>query len=110
MEEIDVKNDNPPIAKDEILSQEDSILKTNETKALPELDEENILNTEHGQEKEIQDGYTSLFDFIEDETADDEINASLDPIAFSQSPTVSRDAFKTLSLEDPNLLEFCGHL
>ncbi len=107
MEKMDVKSDNFSEAEENQPSQKDTNLKTNETKTLPELDLEDTFNEETEQEKVKPDEYTSLIDFIEDETAEDKINASLDPAGFSKSPTVSRDAFKSKILEDskPNHTE-----
>jgi hypothetical protein len=99
----DVDIESHPDSEDEEPNQAVSNLKTNETKTLPELDNEENFNLEPEGKKAEKNTTSSLIDFFKDKSAEDKVNAEFDPTRFSESPTIPRNAFQPNTVEETPL-------
>ncbi|MAT44901.1 MAG: hypothetical protein CL609_21425 [Anaerolineaceae bacterium] len=100
VESKEVNGDRLPDSEDEEPNRKAPFLETNETKTLPELDNEDSFNLEPDDKKSEKNPTSSLIDFFKDKSAEDKINAEFDPTGFSQSPTIPRNAFQSDPLEE----------
>lgn len=100
VETIDENQELSPEAEDQEAptADQESILKNNETKVLPELDEKELFTTNTGET--IPNSEANPTDFIENKIMEDERNDSFETSAFHESPTISRDTIKTKPLEE----------